>query len=118
MNLFLIVVFLFAAFVTANTSHSSILTPVWVTGTDENGQTKTTQSLYTQAFSIEFTTAAPVPSGLIAAASGNIGKVRSYTHVTVTNGAAPFTPVPSTFKSCPKTFMVFIAAFCIGISLL
>jgi len=67
---------------TTTISHSPTL--IWVTGTNSEGVTKTTESIYTQKFSSFYSTVAVPPSGSIGLGtiSGTVGTVRTYPIVT------------------------------------
>ncbi|QBM90689.1 Killer toxin-resistance protein 1 [Metschnikowia aff. pulcherrima] len=73
----------------SSSSISTVLpTLVWVTGTDQNGVTQTTQSAYTQAFTSFYVSVVSPSSGNVGVGSitGTVGAVRTYTQSTV-NGA-------------------------------
>lgn len=93
MNWFNYVAFLLLLFtftLAAETSSKPPATLVWVTGTDSNGQTKTTQSAYSQIFSSMYSQVALPSSGSVSmgSLSGKVGDVRSYLMVTISKGGA------------------------------
>ncbi|OBA19440.1 hypothetical protein METBIDRAFT_214055 [Metschnikowia bicuspidata var. bicuspidata NRRL YB-4993] len=88
---------IFASLVAATSSSSSSYTTsttaatttlVWVTGTNSNGVTVTTQSAYTQQFTSFYTSVALPSSGSIGIGteSGTVGVIRTYSYTTI-NGA-------------------------------
>ncbi|ODV65613.1 hypothetical protein HYPBUDRAFT_7782 [Hyphopichia burtonii NRRL Y-1933] len=79
----------------SSSSEKKTTTMVWVTGTDSAGVTKTTQSPFYQSFMTTYTSevVSNEPKlGNIGLGSlsntGNIGKVRSYTKVTISQAGA------------------------------
>lgn len=72
---------------------SSLATPtlVWATGTDSNGVLQTTQSEYTQTFTLFFDDVVTPESGAIGlgSISGQVGEIRTYDRQTISrqNGA-------------------------------
>lgn len=88
--------FLILALAMADSSSASIVstltvattTLVWVTGTDSNGVTQTTESAYTQTFT-SFYTAVELPSSgaiSLGTISGSVGAIRTYTMTTINEG--------------------------------
>ena len=71
------------------TTTSISTTLVWVTGTDASGNLATTQSPYYQSF-ISFWTEVASPSSAsigLGSISGTVGKIRSYSQTTISQGS-------------------------------
>ena len=74
-----------------STSSSTSKTLVWVTGTDSNGKTVTTESPFYQLFMSTYTTTTgTVPSGSIGITGDDllVGKIRKYSSTTISGSGS------------------------------
>lgn len=75
--------------ITAKTTSKTAKTTIWRTGTNSDGITVTTQDIFTPTFISIYGTgdAESVPAGTIGIGSinGEVGKIRSYTKMTITS---------------------------------
>ncbi|KAG5420668.1 hypothetical protein I9W82_002549 [Candida metapsilosis] len=72
----------------STTKKSQTNTSVWVTGTDSNGVTKTTQSIYYQTFKSAYTEAQETASSGsvgLGSLSGSVGHIRTYDRTTISS---------------------------------
>lgn len=72
------------------TTATATTTLIWVTGTDEDGVTRTTQSPYFQSFATLYTGSFEVSSGSIGlgSISGSVGEIRLYEKKTVSEASS------------------------------
>ncbi|KAI5948891.1 hypothetical protein KGF57_005084 [Candida theae] len=96
---------------TTTTTSSQSKTSVWVTGTDANGITRTTQSVYYQSFKSAYTEAIETPSSGSAglgSLSGSVGHLRTYDMTTISSGGAA---AAVDDVAVGRTFMTFNSLF-------
>lgn len=91
-------IFFILALITAiaakSSSSTTAQTTVWRTGTNSEGVTTTTQAIFTPSFRSTYgnsdTTSVLAGTVGMGSLSGTVGKVRSYSHSTVSSGAFSF----------------------------
>lgn len=91
-------IFFILALITAiaakSSSTTTAQTTVWRTGTNSEGVTVTTQAIFTPSFRSTYgnsdTTSVLAGTVGMGSLSGTVGKVRSYSHTTISSGAFSF----------------------------
>lgn len=91
-------IFFILALITAiaakSSSTTTAQTTVWRTGTNSEGVTVTTQAIFTPSFRSTYgnsdTTSVLEGTVGMGSLSGTVGKVRSYSHTTISSGAFSF----------------------------
>lgn len=96
------------------TKTSQTNTSVWVTGTDSNGVTKTTQSIYYQTFKSAYTEAQETASSGsvgLGSLSGSVGHIRTYDRTTISLAGGAALGVGVGAAGAGRSFITFNSIF-------
>ncbi|PVH16338.1 uncharacterized protein CXQ87_004212 [Candidozyma duobushaemuli] len=106
----------------SSTSSSSTQSPtmIWVTGTDADGKLATTESPFSQSQFVENTSTTSVSSGSVGmgSISGEVGKVTTYSQVTITAGGSfAYGSLPGPLRSnMPWKTVIAVGTFVLGVA--